>query len=76
MCMVYIRLLRMRVKTEVQSVIARRRSCTDSKDPDAGSKKRVSVGFTYTPNMHAPLPLSKSPIGNSRWFSDWDVKLN
>ena len=37
--MVCIPLLRMTVKTEVQSVIARRRSCTDSKNPDAGSEK-------------------------------------
>ena len=55
MCMAYIPLLRMRVKTEVQSVIARRRSCTDSKDPDAGSK-RGSV--PASPAHPACMPLS------------------
>ena len=56
--MAYIPLLQMRVKTDVQSVIARRRSCTDSKDPDAGSKREsVPASLTHP----ACTSLSPSP---------------
>ena len=57
--MAYIPLLQMRVKTKVQSVIARRRSCTDSKDPDAGSKRGsvlVSPAHTLSQVCDTVLP--------------------
>ena len=60
--MVYIPPLRMRVKTEVQSVIAR----TDSKDPDAGSKRGSMPASLTHPACTSLSPLSTSPIGNSR----------
>ena len=59
-------------KTEVQSVIARRRSCTDSKDPDAAPKEGQCRLHLHTqharPSSPSPRLLSAIlPLGLRTW---------